>query len=104
MRGTRPIIPILIALFLLGVLAMAAIAGCNGQVSTPVPTPTAIAAPEGPDNPGVSDDRVLFGQSAAFEGPAQELGKNMRIGIEVAFAEANANGGVHGRRLELVSL
>ena len=103
MRGARPIIPMLLVLFLFGVLAMAAIAGCSGQESTPVPTPTATAEPEGPDNPGVSDDRVLFGQSAAFEGPAQELGKNMRIGIEVAFAEANANGGVHGRRLELVS-
>ncbi len=27
----------------------------------------------------------------------------MRLGIEAAFAEANANGGIHGRRLELLS-
>ena len=53
--------------------------------------------------PGVSDDEIRFGQSAAFSGPAGELGTNMRIGIEAAFAEANRAGGVHGRRLELVS-
>ncbi len=53
---------------------------------------------------GISDERILFGQSAAFSGPAQELGKNMRIGIEAAFQEANARGGVHGRQLILLSL
>ncbi len=53
---------------------------------------------------GVSEDRVVFGQSAAFSGPAQELGKNMRRGIRAAFREANDGGGVHGRRLELISL
>ena len=34
--------------------------------------------------------RILFGQSAAFSGPAQELGRNMRLGIEAAFHEANS--------------
>ena len=53
---------------------------------------------------GVSAERVLFGQSAAFSGPAGELGRNMRLGIEAAFAEINEKGGVHGRRLELKSL
>ena len=53
--------------------------------------------------PGVFDDRVVFGQSAAFSGPAQELGINMNLGIMAAFEEANRNGGVHGRRLELVT-
>ncbi len=53
---------------------------------------------------GVSDERVLFGQSAAFSGPASELGLNMRLGIQAAFQEANAKGGVHGRRLELTTL
>lgn len=47
---------------------------------------------------------ILFGQSAAFSGPAQELGRNMRLGIEAAFREANERGGVHGRELRLTSL
>ena len=54
--------------------------------------------------PGVFDDRVLFGQSAAFSGPARNLGNDMRLGIQTAFHEANEAGGVHGRRLELAYL
>ena len=50
---------------------------------------------------GVHDERVLFGQSAALSGPAQDLGRNMRLGIEASFHEVNQRGGVHGRRLEL---
>ena len=53
---------------------------------------------------GVFDDRVLFGQSAAFSGPAQNLGSDMRLGIQAAFHEANEAGGVHGRQLELQTL
>ena len=63
----------------------------------------AAASPGGPE-PGVFDDRIVFGQSAAFSGPASELGRDMRVGIDAAFAEINRNGGVHGRRLELTSL
>jgi len=53
--------------------------------------------------PGVMDDRIVFGQSAAFEGPAAALGLGMRAGILAAFHEINAKGGVNGRTLELVS-
>ena len=53
---------------------------------------------------GITDDTILFGQSAAFSGPAQELGINMRLGIQAAFAEVNRKGGVHGRMLEMASL
>ena len=52
--------------------------------------------------PGVSANQILFGQSAAFEGPAAALGLGMNRGIRAAFEEVNANGGVHGRTLELV--
>jgi branched-chain amino acid transport system substrate-binding protein len=53
--------------------------------------------------PGVFDDRIVFGQSAAFDGPAAALGLGMRDGILAAFNEANSARGVNGRRLELVS-
>ena len=52
---------------------------------------------------GVSDDAILFGQAAALEGPSSALGQRMRQGIVAAFAEINAKGGVHGRKLHLVS-
>ncbi len=54
--------------------------------------------------PGVTSSQVLFGQSAAFTGPARELGSNMRLGILAAFQQINEAGGVNGRTLELVSL
>ena len=53
---------------------------------------------------GIFDKHILFGQSAAFSGPAGELGKNMRYGIQAAFQEANERGGVYGRLLKLLSL
>lgn len=54
--------------------------------------------------PGVSEQAVLFGQTAALGGPAAALGKGMNTGIQAAFREANQAGGVQGRTLELVSL
>ena len=52
---------------------------------------------------GVSEDAILFGQAAALEGPSSALGQRMRQGIVAAFNEINAKGGVHGRKLQLVS-
>jgi ABC-type branched-subunit amino acid transport system substrate-binding protein len=52
---------------------------------------------------GVSADRIVFGQSAALEGPSAFLGQEMRAGILAAFEEANAAGGVKGRKLVLES-
>jgi branched-chain amino acid transport system substrate-binding protein len=57
----------------------------------------------GADEIGVSSDTILFGQAAALEGPSSALGQGMRQGILAAFAEINARGGVHGRKLELIS-
>ncbi len=53
-------------------------------------------------DPGVEQDRLVFGQSAAFKGPASALGQGMRMGILAAFEAANRTGGIHGRQLELV--
>jgi branched-chain amino acid transport system substrate-binding protein len=55
------------------------------------------------DEIGVSSDAILFGQAAALKGPSSALGQGMRQGILAAFAEVNAKGGVHGRKLELIS-
>ena len=52
---------------------------------------------------GVTKDRIVFGQVAALEGPAQALGQGMRQGLLAAFAEVNRAGGVAGRQLELKS-
>ena len=91
-------------------MAAVVIAACatdGTSVELPEPgeseSPTRVAPSETASS-GISDDRILFGQSAALSGPAKELGKNMRLGIQAAFDEVNATGGVHGRILELQSL
>ena len=96
--------------YIAALFIVAGLIGCNGDATAlPTPTPhhekaTATPTPVDTGTPGVTDDQVLFGQSAAFSGPAEELGTNMRLGIRAAFHEANRAGGVHGRSLELTSL
>jgi branched-chain amino acid transport system substrate-binding protein len=51
---------------------------------------------------GVTDKEVLVGQYAAYTGPAGQLGKRMRAGIEAEFKAINAQGGVNGRQLKLI--
>src|SRR5208337_5159381 len=52
---------------------------------------------------GVTAKEIRFGIAAPFSGATKELGQQMKLGIEVAFNEANARGGVNGRMLRLVS-
>ena len=52
---------------------------------------------------GVTHDRILLGQAAVFSGPAAQLGIQMRNGIRAYFDYINDKGGIHGRRLELIT-
>jgi ABC-type branched-subunit amino acid transport system substrate-binding protein len=52
---------------------------------------------------GVTATEIRFGIAAPFTGTTRELGLQMKRGIEVAFNEANAHGGVSGRVLRLVT-
>jgi branched-chain amino acid transport system substrate-binding protein len=72
--------------------------------SVPVATQAPPPQPAPPANPGVTDTELVLGMAAPFTGSSKELGRQMRVGLEVAFAAANAEGGVHGRRLRLVAL
>jgi len=53
--------------------------------------------------PGVTSSSILLGESAAFTGPAQQLGIQMRDGMMLWFNHVNAQGGVHGRTIRLVT-
>ncbi|MDT3687576.1 MAG: ABC transporter substrate-binding protein [Pseudorhodoplanes sp.] len=53
---------------------------------------------------GLSADSITFGQAAVLQGPASALGLGMKAGLEAAFDEANQKGGVHGRKLKLISV
>ena len=99
---------ILVTATMLALLAVALGAACqDAEEEISIPTgdlEAGVPAPMDEGVPGVSETRVLFGQSAAFSGPAQALGQEMRLGIQAAFHEQNQAGGVHGRTLELTTL
>ena len=116
-NAPRLLAALLIAVVVVGVVIIAAtglgglswFSSSDGEVpqnqdsapGEPAPAAAQETEPVPTGEPGVFDDYILFGQSAAFSGPANELGINMRLGIKAAFHEANENGGVNGRQLEL---
>ena len=65
----------------------------RGRAPAPAPAPApAVKAP------------LTLGMSSALSGPSKELGRQMKLGVDTAFAVANEAGGVAGRKLELVAL
>jgi branched-chain amino acid transport system substrate-binding protein len=74
-------------------------ADCGGQLVCVADSSTkknlCVAAEQAP---------IRIGQSAPASGPSQDLGLEMRRGIQLAFDAQNAAGGIRGRKLELVFL
>lgn len=54
-------------------------------------------------DPGVSSSEVVLGMSNALSGPASALGNGVKAGAMVYFNRVNAAGGVHGRRIKVIS-
>jgi len=52
---------------------------------------------------GVTDTTIRIGQSAVFSGPAKDFGVDYRAGIQLYFDRVNKSGGIHGRKIELVT-
>ena len=52
--------------------------------------------------PGVTADTIKIGTFGALTGPGYLYGKLPMNGIDVVFDEINAQGGIHGRKLQLV--
>ena len=50
------------------------------------------------------DSRIVLGQSAAFSGPAMQLGTQFHAGAKLWFDQLNAKGGVGGRQVEIRQL
>lgn len=53
--------------------------------------------------PGVSDKEITIGSCSALEGPSQFLGTQTVAGARAYFESINEQGGVHGRKLRLIS-
>src|SRR5258706_10094534 len=54
--------------------------------------------------PGVTAKTIVVGQSAPLTGANAELGNDIRNGALAYFRKINEAGGVHGRKVELVTL
>mgnify|MGYP002682217973 FL=1 len=52
--------------------------------------------------PGITKDKVLIGTFQALSGPVAYIGLSMRKGLDAYFNWVNANGGVFGRKIELL--
>lgn len=77
------------------VLAVVGLSGCSGQATQ--------KKIEEPPVQGVSAEEVLIGSSSALSGHASFLGTQYIHGSEAYFNEVNGQGGVHGRRIRLIS-
>ena len=55
-------------------------------------------------DPGISEGTITLGMSAPFSGPNGAYGKEMIEGAMAYFAQLNAAGGIHGRKVELLAL
>lgn len=53
---------------------------------------------------GVSDTEIRIGQSAQLSGPLAPLSDELRRGASWHIADVNARGGVHGRRIRVITL
>jgi branched-chain amino acid transport system substrate-binding protein len=47
---------------------------------------------------------IVLGMSTALTGSAQDLGKDIQLGVLTGLARANRNGGLNGRKLRLITL
>lgn len=63
---------------------------------------TAVRAQDAAAAPGVTADTIRIGSFGALTGPGYLYGRLVMNGVEAVFDRVNAEGGVHGRRLQLV--
>lgn len=53
---------------------------------------------------GVTNNEILLGQTSALSGPLAELGRDVTTGAKAYFDYVNLQGGVHGRKIRLITL
>lgn len=54
--------------------------------------------------PGISDQTIVLGHSVAMSGPLGEFGRDIVAGAQACLARLNEAGGIHGRKVSLVTL
>jgi branched-chain amino acid transport system substrate-binding protein len=81
----------LFATLVVGLVVIAAAAGCKSKGGA--------QAPE-----AASDDAILFGSAAPLSGDQAQIGQDITRGVEIAIEDINRNGGLLGRKVELMKL
>ncbi|NWJ96047.1 MAG: ABC transporter substrate-binding protein [Chloroflexi bacterium] len=105
LKQTRP--SWLIALTLICSLLLAA-CGSSSVITTSVATKEASTTPDIPytatalPTPILSSTEIRIGVIGPFTGPADTLGNSIRYGVELATDDANAAGGINGRKIVLI--
>lgn len=97
-RGSYKPSPMRTPLLTLAVLACA-FTGCEKkkETATPAsPTPSVAASP------AAADDTIVIGEVGSLTGSEAAFGISTRNGIEMAVEEANAEGGVKGKKIKVV--
>lgn len=64
----------------------------------------ALSLPAARAENGVTSDTVVFGQSTSLTGPLAELGIDTSTASKAYFDYVNAQGGVNGRKIQLISM
>jgi ABC-type branched-chain amino acid transport systems, periplasmic component len=59
--------------------------------------------PAGAADPGITAGSILIGQTGVFTGPVAEPALQYRAGAQIYFDMVNAKGGIHGRKIKLLS-
>lgn len=87
------------------ILAMAGVsillAACSEDTEQVAPAPAEVRAPSG-ETPGVTRDEIVLGSHTDLSGSIAIWGVGSINGARMRFEEANADGGVHGRKIRFV--
>jgi len=62
------------------------------------------AAPKQAAVPGITSAEIIIGSTSALSGHASFLGTQYNRGAEAWFNQVNEQGGIHGRKIRLISL
>ncbi len=82
--------------------SLAGAIGPSAAVAATAVAPVPAVSPSPPVH-GITDREIRFGIAGPFSGPAKELGRQMKLGIDTAFNRVNDSGGVDGRQLRLIA-
>ena len=56
----------------------------------------------GEETRGVTSSEIVLGMHTDLSGPAATYGVSSSNAVKMRFDEANANGGIHGRKIKLI--